>query len=164
MSKIEFVQNVYHVLKECEIEVLINQSGSTKSDQREKNRAGQSYLYKKEGMESEVFEVRFHDRVEGSALNQALIKAIKRYPYFNTKFVEKNGDFYIVQNPVGMTAKNTKKLARLGGVHAKKNLIDVTYYGKSVYISFHHALCDGRGIKPFIETLIYYYCSSKYSY
>ncbi|MFW3331996.1 hypothetical protein [Aerococcus viridans] len=30
-------------------------------------------------------------------------------------------------------------------------------YQTSIYMSFHHALCDGKGIKPFIETLIYYY-------
>ena len=28
--------------------------------------------------------------------------------------------------------------------------------------AFHHALCDGRGIKPFVETLIYYYCQLRY--
>ena len=32
-----------------------------------------------------------------------------------------------------------------------------------ICVSFHHALCDGRGIKPFVETLIYYYCSLRYN-
>lgn len=29
-------------------------------------------------------------------------------------------------------------------------------------MSFHHALCDGEGIKPFIEILTYYYCLMGY--
>ena len=71
--------------------MLINQSGSTKDGRREKVRSGQSYLYKKYGMESEVIEVRFRDKVSGSLLNQALLQTGKRYPYFNTKLIEKGG-------------------------------------------------------------------------
>ena len=61
-----------------------------------------------------------------------------------------------------MIARRTKELARLGHISCGYHLIDITYYGYSIYISFHHALCDGRGVMPFIETLIYYYCDLKY--
>ena len=37
------------------------------------------------------------------------------------------------------------------------HLIEVTYFREHIRISFHHALCDGGGIKPFIESLLYYY-------
>lgn len=160
------MDNLFHrihdTLKRNETEMLIRQSGSTRDSHDEKIRSGQSYLYKRYGMESEVFEVRFKKKVSGSMLNQAILKAIKRYPYFNTKLVEKDGDFYIVQNPQSMIAKKTQKLAHLGHISCGYHLIDVTYYDYSVFISFHHALCDGRGVMPFIETLIYYYCSLKY--
>lgn len=53
-------------------------------------------------------------------------------------------------------------MARLGHISCGYHLIDITYYEYSIYISFHHALCDGRGIMPFVETLIYYYCDLKY--
>ena len=113
-------------------------------------------------MESEVIEIRFKKKKSGSVLNQALILANKRYPYFNTKMIEKDGDFYIVQNDLSMVAKKTQKLARLGHISCGYHLIDITYYDHSVYVSFHHALCDGRGIKPYVETLIYYYCLIRY--
>ena len=58
----------------------IRASGSTPGAKMEKIRSGQSYLYQKNGMESEVFEVTFHKKVSGSMLNQALMETIKRYP------------------------------------------------------------------------------------
>ena len=128
----------------------------------EKIRSGQSYLYKKYGMESEVIEVRFKQKVSGSFLNQALLQTCRRYPYINTKLIEKNGDFYIVQNEQAMIARRTKQLVRLGHISCGYHLVDITYYDDSIFVSFHHALCDGRGIMPFIETLIYYYCNLKY--
>ena len=152
----------YDALKENEKDLLIRQSGSTAKDGNEKIRSGQSYLYKQHGMESEVIEVRFHKKVSGSKLNEALMLTKKRYPYFKTKLVEKDGDFYIVQNKINLYARKTKKLAQLGHMAVGNHLIDVTYYGNSVYIAFHHALCDGRGVMPFIETLLYYYCRKKY--
>lgn len=152
----------YDTLKQNEKEMLIRQSGSTAKDKNEKIRSGQSYLYKQYGMESEVIEIRFDRKVSGSCLNQALTLTKKRYPYFRTKLVEKDGDFYIVQNKNSLYAKKTKKLASLGHMAVGNHLIDVTYYGCSVYIAFHHALCDGRGVMPFIETLIHYYCKRKY--
>ncbi len=142
--------------------MMISSSGSTPGGKHERIRSGQSYLYQTSGMESEVVEVRFHKKVSGSFLNQALLKAMERYPYLNTKLVELDGDFYIVQNEQSLTTRCTKKLPRLGHISCGYHLIDVTFYDKTVYISFHHALCDGKGIKPFVETLIYYYCKLKY--
>lgn len=154
--------NLYDVLKRNEKEMLIRRSGSTPKAKNEKIRSGQSYLYKKYGMESEVIEIRFKKKVSGSYLGQALQTTMKRYPYFNTKLIEKDGDFYIVQNEQALIAKRTKELAKLGHISCGYHLIDITYYDNSIYVSFHHALCDGRGIMPFIETLVYYYCDLKY--
>ncbi len=141
--------------KRSEKEILIRKSGSTPEGKYEKIRSGQSYLYKKYGMESEVIEIRFKKKVTGSFLNEALRTAVKRYPYFNTRLIEKDGDFYIVQNEQSLVARRTKELARLGHISCGYHLIDITYYDYSVYVSFHHALCDGRGVMPFAETLIY---------
>lgn len=158
-----FFQEILDKLKQNEKEMLIKKSGSTREGENEKIRSGQSYLYKLRGMESEVIEIRFKKKVWGSFLGQALTETMKRYPYFNTKLLEKDGDFYIVQNDVSPIARRTKKLTKLGGIECGYHLIDITYFDYSVCISFHHALCDGRGIKPFVETLIWYYCKFAYA-
>ncbi|MGM9647881.1 MAG: hypothetical protein ACI3YH_07110 [Eubacteriales bacterium] len=142
--------------------MMIASSGSVPGAKLERIRSGQSYLYQKNGMESEVMEIRLHQKVWGSVLNQALTEALKRYSYLNTKLVELDGDFYIVQNDIQLTAKKTKRLARLGHIACGYHLVDVTYYDKTIYVSWHHALCDGKGIKPFVETLLYYYCQTRY--
>lgn len=160
MSK--YIDKLFNKLKRNANKQLIKQSGSLKEKKYEKIRSGQAYLYQKNGMESEVFEIKFKKKILGSFLHSAVFQSIKRYPYLNTKLVELDGDFYIVQNDIGLTVKKTKKLAKLGHVSCGYHLIDITYYDKTIYVSFHHALCDGKGIKPFIETLIYYYCSLRY--
>ena len=149
--------------KRGEKEILIGKSGSTSGRGWEKVRAGQSYLYKSRGMESEVIELRFKEKVSGSFLNQALNMSNRRYPYMNTSMIELDGDFYIVQNPNSMVARRSQELKPLGGVGCGGHLVDITYCDRSVYFSFHHALCDGRGIKPYIETIVYYYCKLKYN-
>lgn len=156
------LQKVYAVFERRHKTMQIQSSGSTPGAKLEKIRSGQSYLYQRNGMESEVFEITFHKTVSGSLLNQALMETIKRYPYINTKLVELDGDFYIIQNEMALAAKRTQKLASLGHISCGYHLVDVTYHGKSVYVSWHHALCDGKGIKPFVETLIYYYCKLRY--
>ena len=155
-------KKLFTILERNNKKQMINASGSTPGAKLEKIRSGQAYLYQKNGMESEVMEITFHKKISGSFLNQALLQAIKRYPYLNTKLVELDGDFYIIQNEMPVMARRTKNLVRLGHISCGYHLIDVTYYNKTIYVSWHHALCDGKGIKPFIETLIYYYCKLKY--
>lgn len=64
----------------------------------EKVRAGQPYLYRKNGLPSEVYEIRMNDDVEHSALNEALDMTMQRYPYFKVRYEEHEGDFYAVEN------------------------------------------------------------------
>lgn len=127
-----------------------------------KIRSGQSFLYREAGYSSTVIDIRMKDRVQGAYLSRALDKALQRYPYLNSKLVEKNGEYYLAENSVSMIAVKTNKSRVLGSISTGYHLIDVTYTANKICVAFHHALCDGRGIKPFVETLIYYYCCLKY--
>lgn len=129
----------------------------------DKIRSGQSFLYREGGMQSMVVDVRMKDTICADSLKQALDKALLRYPYLTYKMVEKRGDFYLVQNPLPFILEETTELHSLGSEEINYHLIDITYKEKTIYISFHHGLCDGRGIMPFVKTLIYYYCTYKYN-
>lgn len=159
---IETLKKIFEIMDQNNKRVQIEHSGSVPGNTKEKIRSGQSYLYKCSGMESEVFDIRFKGIISGSSLNEALRFSIKRYPYLNVKMVEMDGDFYIVRNDVTPVARKMKELPELGGISNDYHLIAITYWKDSIFVSFHHALCDGRGIKPFIETLIYYYCKIRY--
>ena len=128
----------------------------------EKVRAGQPYLYRKNGLPSEVYEIRMNDNVEHSALESALALAIERYPYFKVRYEEHEGDFYAVENDLTIEVHESEQLIPLGGEENNYYLIGVTHHEKSICVSFHHGLADGRGVKCFVETLIYYYCQAAY--
>ena len=117
----------------------------------EKVRAGQPYLYRKNGLPSEVYEIRMTDDVEHSALESALALAIERYPYFKVRYEEHAGDFYAVENDLPIEVHESEELIPLGGEENNYYLIGVTHHAKSIFVSFHHGLADGRGVKSFVE-------------
>ena len=124
--------------------------------------SGQSFLYRKNGYDSTIIEVVMKDKVRGDYLQMALITTLKRFPYMSDKLVEKKSEYYLCEDLNAMTVNKTNKLRTLGSIQTGYHLLDVTYIDKNIRVAFHHGLCDGRGIKPFIETLVYYYCILKY--
>lgn len=70
-------QEILDKLRENEKDLLIKKSGSTRDNNNERIRFGQSYLYKMRKMESEVLEIRLYKKVRGDYLNQALREAIE---------------------------------------------------------------------------------------
>lgn len=127
-----------------------------------KIRSGQSFLYRSAGYDSTVIEIRMKEKVTGSYLQVALTDALKRFPYMAQKLVEKDGSYYLHRDDVSMTVAKTQKLRVLGSMSTGYHLIDVTYTGNLIRVAFHHGLCDGRGVMPFVETLLYLYCCQKY--
>lgn len=125
-------------------------------------RSGQSFLYRTNGYHSTVVEVRMRDKVTGSFLQVALNDTVRRFPYLAQKLVEKDGAYYLHRDDNSMVAVRTNKFRALGSMATGYHLLDVTYIGSIIRVAFHHGLCDGRGVMPFIETLIYEYCSRKY--
>lgn len=125
-------------------------------------RSGQSFLYRTNGYDSTVVEIRMHDKVTGSYLQVALTNTARRFPYLTQKLVEKGGAYYLHRDDNSMVAVKTDKFRTLGSMATGYHLLDVTYTGNYIRVAFHHGLCDGRGVMPFIETLLYDYCCQKY--
>lgn len=129
---------------------------------KEKVRAGQPYLYREKGLPSEVYEVRMKEEIDSHAIRAAAEQAMARYPYFRVRYEEHEGDFYAVENELPFEAFESEELIPLGGAQNNYYLIGVTYHGNSIDVSFHHGLADGRGVKSFVESLVYYYCQAAY--
>lgn len=125
-------------------------------------RSGQSFLYRSGGYDSTVIEVRMKDKVTGSYLQAALTNTAKRYPYLTDKLVEKGGSYFLHRDDNSMVAVKTNKFRTLGSMSTGYHLVDVTFTGNLIRVAFHHGLCDGRGVQPFVETLLYDYCCQKY--
>lgn len=125
-------------------------------------RSGQSFLYRTNGYDSTVVEIRMRDKVTGSYLQAALTNTVRRFPYLTQKMVEKEGAYYLHRNDNSMVAVKTDKFRTLGSMAAGYHLLDVTFTDNCIRVAFHHGLCDGRGVMPFVETLLYDYCCQKY--
>lgn len=125
-------------------------------------RSGQPFLYRNAGYDSTVIEVRMVDKVRGACLQVALSETVKRFPYMTDKLVEKDGRFYLAPDVNSMTVNRTHKFRPLGSMTTGYHLLDVTYIDNLIRVAFHHGLCDGGGVKPFVETLLYEYCTQRY--
>ena len=61
----KYINIFFSKLKYNANKTLIKQSGSLKDKKLEKIRSGQAYLYQKNGMESEVIEINFKNKIYG---------------------------------------------------------------------------------------------------
>ena len=127
-----------------------------------KNYAGISFLYRKNGAVSTVMEIVMKEKVNGPMLRAAVNFTLSRHPYFKSSLQERGGDYYIAENETPFKVEETLELHPLGSKELNYHLIDVTYYGKQIFVAFHHALCDGLGARRFVETLVCYYCELYY--
>lgn len=125
-------------------------------------RSGQSFLYRAKGYGSTVIEIEMKDRISGGPIQRALSTCEKRFPYLLGKLIEKNGVYYSAPGCSSIVAVCTEKFRKLGSMATGYHLIDVTFFRNIIRVSFHHGLCDGKGILPFVESLLYYYCSFRY--
>ncbi|MCD8372009.1 MAG: hypothetical protein LUD27_01765 [Clostridia bacterium] len=112
---------------------------------------------------STVLEIKMYERIRGGCLNSALKSALKRYPYFTYKFIEREGNFFWTEDCDNFTVTQTDKLRKLGTASAGYHFVDVTYSGCCIRIAFYHGVCDARGIIPFARTLIWRYCCQRYN-
>lgn len=127
-----------------------------------KIRAGETFLYREEGTESQVFEIRMKNNVNHHCIVRAAKLAYRRYPYFKSRFKTIDGNVFLCENAVSPPPAQIRKLRPLGGSSTSNNLLDITFHKNRIFISFHHAMCDGRGIMQFIKTLLFYYLNLRY--
>lgn len=142
----------------------MNQSENKKQSTRaitQKIRTGQSFLYRQNGFESMVLEFHLNEPIVRKNLKNALDKALQRFDYLTKELKEIDGDFYLRENRRPMKLRESATFLPLGGSQVNGHLLDVHYSGQRVFIAYHHGVCDGRGILPFVRTLLYYYFSMK---
>ena len=99
-------------------------------------RSGQSFLYRTNGYDSTVVEIRMRDKVTGSYLQVALTNTARRFPYLTQKLVEKGGAYYLHRDDNSMVAVKTDKFRTLGSMATGYHLLDVTYTGNCISCPF----------------------------
>lgn len=129
----------------------------TTSISKDPIRSGQPYLFRRDGLPSMVNEIRLNQLVNGELLQLAVTKTLIRYPYLSNSIEVRDGEFYFKRNMRKISVIKSNTLRALGSEETNNHLLDITYNNNIIYVSYHHGMADGRGMKPFIEALLYNY-------
>ncbi|MCT4381671.1 hypothetical protein EFM34_00170 [Leuconostoc suionicum] len=121
--------------------------------------SGQSFLYREKGTPSMVMDIKLDEQVNQEALQNALYASLERFPYFTGQLQRKENNYFLTHNELPMIVTESNTLRALGSAETNYHLVDVTFWNDKILVSYHHALTDGRGITPFVNTLLYYYFS-----
>ncbi|MGF1932734.1 hypothetical protein ACQUE8_17915, partial [Enterococcus casseliflavus] len=98
----------------------------------EKIRTGQSFLYRKNGVESMIIDIQLHETVRGDYLIRAADKACQRYAYLTQQLVECDGDFYLVENKQPLVVRHSSSFLPLGSDAVNGHLFDLHYDSKTI--------------------------------
>ncbi len=104
------------------------------------------------------------DPVDLQVLDQAVNKAITRYPYFAVRVgVDEEGAYTLSPNPEKIVVqKKGKTCPMLGSPEVNGHLTFVECEGREINLYISHALCGGRGYQPFLMTCIWQYVTDQY--
>jgi hypothetical protein len=106
--------------------------------------------------------IELDEQIDRNQMQKAADETISRYPYFRVmlsrigeRYVLENNDapFLVYDDPEKPTLEPDKN---------NRYLIRISASGTLLNICFCHALTDGRGIFPFVKTLLYYYAVQQY--
>ncbi|MGI6214173.1 MAG: hypothetical protein ACOYIQ_06485 [Christensenellales bacterium] len=107
--------------------------------------------------------VQLKEVIDADALKCALEKVLDRFPTFKVEirsgvfrhFLDENTEPPVVSQEHGELLKKIN--TRLTNGYPFR----VTYYNKSIFIDFNHAICDGNGGMEFLKSLVFQYLWEK---
>ena len=121
------------------------------------------YEYSKDFRYTARIRVRLNDNVDGEILENAAVKAFKRFPYFSRKVtVDAEGGYVLQDNdkPI-VVAKETAEPVILGGDEANGHFFLISYEDRDIFFSFSHCFCGGFGAMFWIKATLWQYLSDK---
>lgn len=95
--------------------------------------------------------------VDGTALTKAVNLASKRYPYLLVCPVRTLTGIHLEHSNELIAVIETADWVPLDSEKSRHYLIVVTYIEKTIRIEYFRGLCTGKGIYPFVKTVLYYY-------
>ena len=102
-------------------------------------------------------DITFTEPVNKEVLESATNAAAERFPYFCVKLLQRGEEYVMEHNSEPFAVSRGSVGAPLGSAQNNHHLFSVTYENDTIYIHTSHFITDGRGIFPFIRTLVYLY-------
>ena len=112
------------------------------------------------------YTIRLHFRLDGpivqDAMQRALDKTAKRYPYFCVTLKKNEREFYYERNDAPVALLHTDEMITLGTKETNGHIWAVSFNDDNLYLNFFHGRADGTGIYFLAGTLLYYYFHEVY--
>ncbi len=96
--------------------------------------------------------------VDPEALNNAMQKTMKRYPYLAKKIVVKDGTYVLEENDLPVPVFETRTpMPAFGSKELNYHLISADHKGNDIYFTILHNLGGGRGMFRWAFSVLYQY-------
>ncbi|MCR5121545.1 MAG: hypothetical protein K6B74_03895 [Ruminococcus sp.] len=99
------------------------------------------------------------ETVNGEALEQALNKAARLFPYFAAKLEREGEEYRLADDSLPFNVTNGSRAVTLGSAENNYHLMAAAFEDNSIYLDFSHYITDGQGSFPFLQTLMHSYLS-----
>lgn len=116
------------------------------------------YVMKFAGALNMRYRVRMKEEIDPDALNRAVQKTMKRYPYLAKKIAIRDGAFMLLENDLPVPVFQTRHpMPSFGSGELNYHLIAADYEGKDLYLTMLHNLGGGRGLFRWMFSVLYQY-------
>lgn len=116
------------------------------------------YMMKFFGALTMRYRFRMKAPVDPEALNTAMQKTMKRYPYLAKKIVVRDGTFVLEENDLPVPVFETRTpMPAFGSKEMNHHLISADYEGNDIYFTILHNLGGGRGMFRWTLSVLYQY-------
>ena len=124
-----------------------------------------SYLYlsKKRNPTLIKIRIRLRDLIDPACLRKAVNMVMARYPYFCVELQKKEEEFVFKKNDKEIPVINSLNSIDLNSEDSNYHMLAFFWEKNWIGMDVFHGLTDGTGAYEVIRTLLYYYCSEKYS-
>lgn len=103
------------------------------------------------------------DPIDRAVLRSAVDVTMQRYPYFCVELRKNDGQYVFEHNTRPVVISDTLGGTELNSESSNYHMIAFSAENDWIVLDVFHGLTDGIGAYEVIRTLLYYYCSEKYS-
>lgn len=108
------------------------------------------------------FTVELKEKVEETALRNAVETGMKRYPYLAVRLQKEEEAYVLAENDLPFVISQDGHAVCLASEESNWHLVAFSFEDRNLNIDISHFLVDGTGLVPLVKTITYYYLTNVY--
>ena len=121
------------------------------------------YVTSRESPNEIRIRIRMRDLIDPDILRRAVDTTMERYPYFRVELQKKDGQYIFTENRRSVVITNSLHGVELNSAASNFHMIAFCWQDNWIILDVFHGMTDGTGAYEVLRTLLYYYCSARYS-